>query len=112
MKKEFIPNISGFVDFCEYHARTKLPILIVNGNLVASFDMLVGINNCYNFTNAKAKKEIEKAIMENMYMFDVEENVGFYYPNDNMFSPDNSQHGIRGQVLTIKRKYSKDWKNW
>ena len=34
----YIPNISGFVDFCSYHANGE-PIYIVNDSLYADFDM-------------------------------------------------------------------------
>lgn len=102
--KKYIPNISGFTDFCCYHANGE-PIYFVNGRLYASSDMLVRIDYKYNFTNKNTKAEIEKAITENMYMFDVRETNGFYYPNDNMFSMSNAEKNIHGQILTLKKKY-------
>ena len=99
-----IPNISGFVDFCSYHSQ-GYPIYFVNGHLYAGFDMLASIEYRYNFVLKNSQKEIEKAIMENMYMFDVTETDKFFYPNDNMFSGDNSIRNIRGQVLVLKKKY-------
>lgn len=102
--KNYIPNISGFVDFCEYHADGE-PIYFVNGKLYAGYDMLVRIDCKYNFFFEESKSETEKAILQNMYMFDVRENNNFYYPNDNMFSGDNSIRGIKGQILTLKKKY-------
>lgn len=100
----YIPNISGFVDFCSYHTNGE-PIYFVNGRLYAGFDMLCRIDYKYNFTSVKAQAETEKAIMENMYMFDVEETDKFYYPNDNMFSMSNAQKHIKGQILTLKENY-------
>ena len=100
----YIPNISGFVDFCSYHANGE-PIYLVNGRLRAGFDALAGIDYKYDFTFSGTKAEIEKAIAENMYMFDVEETDKFFYPNDNMFSMNNSQKHIKGQILTLKKKY-------
>lgn len=102
--KNYIPNISGFVDFCEYHANGE-PIYFVNGRLYAGYDMLVRIDYRYNFLFEESKRETEKAILENIYMFDVKESNNFYYPNDNMFSGDNSERGIKGQILTLKEKY-------
>lgn len=67
--------------------------------------MLASIEYRYNFVLKNSQKEIEKAIMENMYMFDVTETDKFFYPNDNMFSSDNSIRNIRGQVLVLKKKY-------
>lgn len=98
----YIPNISGFVDFCSYHSDGK-PIYFVNGTLYAGFDMLASIDCCYNFVFKDSKREIEKAILENMYMFDVEETDKFFYPNDNMFSMDNSIKNIKGMILTMKQ---------
>lgn len=100
----YIPNISGFVDFCSYHANGK-PIYFVNGRLYADYNMLVRIDYGYNFTDKKARAETEKAITDNIYMFDAEDTKAFYYPNDNMFSGDNSIRGIKGQILTLKKKY-------
>ena len=98
------PNISGFADFCSHHA-DRSPIYFVNGKLYANFNMLVMIECKYNFLFPESKRETEKAIVENMYMFDIEETNRFYYPNDNMFSSDNSIRGIKGQILTLERKY-------
>lgn len=104
--KKYIPNISGFTDFCEYHANGE-PIYFVNGHLYAGFDMLVRINSRYNFLFDDSKSVVEKAIAENMYMFDAEETQSFYYPNDNMFSMSNAEKNIKGYVLKLKRKYGK-----
>lgn len=106
MKFKGTPNISGFVDFCSYHANGE-PIYLVNGKIYASFDMLSMIECRYNFLFSDSKKETEKAIMENMYMFDVVETNQFYYPNDNMFSGNNSIKGIKGNILTLKKKYAR-----
>lgn len=99
-----VPNISGFVDFCSYHAKGE-PIYFVNGKLYAGFDMLAMIECRYNFLSPKSREETEKAIMENMYMFDVEALSSFYYPNDNMFLGDNSMRKIKGLILTLKEQY-------
>lgn len=104
----YIPNISGFADFTEYHRKGN-PIFMANGHLFAGFDMLVDLRVRYNFTFEDSKNQIEKALHKNMYMFDVEEVNDFYYPNDNMFSGDNSERGIKGCVLTIKKEYAKRW---
>ena len=101
---KYIQNISGFVDFIQYHGTGK-PIYMVDGHLYVGLDMLTDLRTCYNFTFVNSKRQIEKAIQENMYMFDVMEVDDFYYPNDNMFSGDNSQHRIKGCILTIKDKY-------
>lgn len=98
------PNISGFVDFCSYHTNGE-PIYFVDGHLYNGFDMLVSAHYRYNFLFASSLREVEKAIEKNWYMFDVEESNAFYYPNDNMFSGDNSQHHIPGYILRLKRKY-------
>lgn len=100
----YIPNISGFADFCEWHKDGKL-IYIVNGHLYAGLDMLCDLKYYYNFLFPNTKAEIENAIQRNLYMFDVEETNQFYYPNDNMFSGDNSEHGIKGYILKLKKKY-------
>ena len=100
----YIPNISGFVDFCSYHANGA-PIYFVNGRLYTGFDMLCRIDYKYNFTNIKAQAEKEKAIIENMYMFYVDETDKLFYTNDNMFSMSNAQKHIKGQILTLKEKY-------
>ena len=101
---KYVPNISGFADFCYYHANGE-PIYFVNGKLYAGFDMLVRIDYKYNFTDASVKAEVEKAIIENDYMFDIEETHNFYYPNDNMFSMSNAENNIHGFVLTLRDKY-------
>lgn len=100
----YIPNISGFVDFCGYHAN-KEPIYIVNGKLYATLDMCCHISDRYNFTNSRVKEEVEQAIKDNIYMFDIEKTNKFYCSNDNMFSMSNAQYHIKGEVLTLKRKY-------
>ena len=100
----YIPNISGFSDFCSYHSNGT-PIYFVRGKLYADFDMLTSIECRYNFVFSNSKSEIEKAILDNIYMFDIEETDQFYYPNDNMFSMDNSIKNIRGKVLTLKERY-------
>lgn len=97
MKYKGTPNISGFVDFCSYHSNGE-PIYFVNGKLYAGFDMLTMIECRYNFV-------FPESILENMYMFDVEETNKFYYPNDNMFSANNSIKGVKGQILVLKEKY-------
>lgn len=103
--KKYIPNISGFVDFCEYHANGE-PIYFVNGRLYAGFDMLIRIDYKYNFLFEDSKRNIEKEITENMYMFDIEETYDFYYPNTNMFSMSNAENNIKGYILRLKKKYA------
>ena len=100
----YIPNISGFSDFCSFHSNGD-PIYFVDGKLYAGFNMLERIDCKYNFTDVQARAATEKAITENMYVFDIEETNKFYYPNDNMFSGDNSERNIRGQILYLKEKY-------
>lgn len=102
---KYVPMISGFTDFCCFHSSTDEPIYLVNGKLYASSDLLVGIEHKYNFTDEKTKSEVEKTIQENLYMFDIKESNGFYYPNDNMFSANNAEKNISGQILTLKEKY-------
>ena len=104
MRFKGTPNISGFIDFCSYHAKGE-PIYFVNGKLYAGFDMLADIECKYNFYPPKSRAETEKAIRENMYMFDIEESSSFYYPNDNMFSGNNSMRRIKGLILTLKEQY-------
>ena len=98
------PNISGFNDFCCYHTNGE-PIYFVNGRLQNGFDLLTSVYYKYNFLFADSLEQIEKAIKDNWYMFDVKETTEFYYPNDNMFSGDNSEYHIPGYVLRLKHKY-------
>ena len=98
------PNISGFVDFCEYHQNGE-PIFFVNGRLYASYDMMVRLDTRYNFIFEDTKENIEKAIKTNFYMFNALSTNAFYYPNDNMFSHPCPIERIDGYVLTLKRKY-------
>ena len=105
--ENYKPNISGFADFCEYHANGE-PIFIVNGKLRNGFDLLVDATHKYCFW-FDCCAEIERAINENLYMFDIKETDNFYYPNDNMFSGSNSIKGIKGYVLTLKRKYGRKY---
>lgn len=108
MKNEYIPYISGFSDFCEYHADGK-PIYIshdrLSNRLVAGFDLASSISSRYIFTTPFTQMEIERAIFANMYMFDVEESNLFYYPNTNMFSHSNAVTGLHGFILRLKGKY-------
>jgi len=108
MQKTYIPNISGFSDFCQQHMRGE-PIFLVDGKLYAGFDMLTDIKYRYHFTDNGVKQEIEQAIRQNMYLFDIRESSHFFYPNTNMFSGDCSEYGIKGQVLVIKEKYLRQW---
>lgn len=103
--KKYTPNISGFVDFCEYHANGE-PIYYAGGHIYASFDMAVRLDCKYNFLFRGSVCEIEKGIASNMYMFDVEETDDFYYPNTNMFSMSNAENNIKGYILRLKKKYS------
>lgn len=104
----YVPWISGFASFCEHH-KDGSPIYLVCGSLRAGFDLLVDIKTRYRFTTPQVQKEIEAAIQKNLYMFDVIESPGFFYPNDNMFSGDNSQYHIHGLILRLKEKYQKQW---
>lgn len=102
--KNYVPNISGFVDFCSYHSNGE-PIFFVGGRLYAGFDMFVKIEYRYNFVYEDSRSEIEKAITENLYMFDIKMSSRFYYPNNNMFSMSNAMEDIKGMVLTLKSRY-------
>ena len=99
----YIPNISGFADFISWHGNGK-PIYLVNGHLVPDFCLECNINYFFNFW-FDCKEEIEKAIQENLYMFDIKESDDFYYPNTNMFSMSNAEYGIKGLILTLKKQY-------
>ena len=101
----YIPYISGFTDFCKYHSNGE-PIYFVRGRLYAGFDMLVRVDCKYNFTLPTSRREVERAIVENLYMFDVEETQDFYFPNTNMFSKSNEIRNIKGYVLKLKKKYN------
>lgn len=103
--KKYIPNISGFVDFCEYHANGE-PIYFSGGHIYASFDMAMRLDYKYNFLFKNSVNEIERAIANNMYMFDIEETHAFYYPNTNMFSMSNAENNIKGYILRLKKKYA------
>ena len=110
MKKEekdmfYIPNISGFVDFISYHANYNKPIYFVNGHVTAGFCLNTRLDQKYNFFSDEVVGEINEAICENMYMFDVAKTNKFYSCNDNMFSRDNSVKNIEGLLLTVKRQY-------
>ena len=107
MKKtsdKYIPMISGFNDFCFFH-KSGEPIYLVDGKLQAGYDLLVDIKHRYNFTDSKVQSEVEQAIQENLYMFDITESNQFFWPNDSMFSGDSSESNILGQKLVIKPKY-------
>lgn len=102
--KDYIPNISGFADFCKYHSDGS-PIFWVNNRLHAGLDMLQRLDTRYNFIFPDTRVKIEEAIQRNLYMFDFEPTRGFYYPNDNMFSGNNSESYIKGYILTLNKKY-------
>ena len=95
-------NIAGFADLCEMHK--DKPIYIYNQEIVAGFDLLVDIKYRYNFID-NCKKEIEDALRENLYMFDIERSSLFYWPNDNMHSHSNEMRGLKGYLLYLKPKY-------
>lgn len=63
------------------------------------------VDQKYNFFSDKVVGEINEAICENMYMFDVAKTNKFYSCNDNMFSRDNSAKNIEGLLLTVKRQF-------
>lgn len=97
-------NISGFVDFHIYH-KDGSPIYLYGGKLVAGYDLAVRIGTKYKFLSRNTQEQVEQAIQENLYMFDVVESNKFYYPNTNMFSMSNAVQGLKGSVLTLKEKY-------
>lgn len=47
--------------------------------------------------NTDLKNGIEKEL------FETEKTSSFYYPNTNMFSGNNSQYGIKGYILRLKK---------
>lgn len=102
--KHYIPNISGFADFCAAHGKGE-PIYLVNGKLVADYCLEYPLSSKYNLLFNDSKKEIEKAIAQNLYMFNIKETNNFYYPNTNMFSHSNAIDNISGLVLILKNKY-------
>lgn len=104
MQWKGVPKIENFQDFCKYHADGE-PIYLVRGKLYAGFDMLAAIECQYGFPSARCRMDVEKAIQDNMDMFDVEETKRFYMPNDNMFSRSNAVSYICGQVLVLKEAY-------
>lgn len=81
---------------------------MVNGKLVNGFDLLCQIKYKYNFLN-DCQNDIERAILENLYFFDISESSSFYYSNDNMHSHSNEQRGIKGKIFQVKRKYREQW---
>ena len=106
MKFKNTPNISGFVDLCSCMSMGMIKeILLVNNKIVASKELNCCIESAYNFCFDDSKVDCEKAIQQSLYMFDIVESNDFYYANDNMFSGSNAQHGIKGQILTLKDKY-------
>ena len=97
-------NVSGFSDFCSYYASGE-EFYFVDGRLKPSLDLLTSDSYLpFNFW-FDCKKEIEEAIKENLYMFDIKETNSFYYPNDNMFSRSNAEYNIKGYILKLKKKY-------
>ncbi|WP_299053955.1 hypothetical protein [uncultured Eubacterium sp.] len=101
----YIPNINGFADFISYHANYNKPIYFVNGHITAGFCLNTRLDQKYNFFSDEVVGEINEAICENMYMFDVAKTNKFYSCNDNMFSRDNSAKNIEGLLLTVKRQF-------
>jgi hypothetical protein len=104
MKFKNTPNIGGYVDLCCYLATGK-ELLLVNNKIVANKELNCCVESAYNFLFSDSKLECERAIQENLYMFNITESNNFYYANDNMFSGSNAQYGIKGQVLKLKEKY-------
>ena len=103
--ENYIPNISGFTDFCCFHASTGKSIYIVNHRIVASYDLLVDLKHRYNFTDENVHEDILDGIESNLYMFDVEKSTDFYYPRETIYHWDNSMDHIEGYVLRLKEKY-------
>lgn len=76
-----------------------------NGNLIfyhnglrIGYDLLISFENFYRLDGV-TKKELEDWLIMNEKHFVVEESRHFYWPNDNMFSGDNSIKNVLGYVL-------------
>ena len=109
MATTYRPKISGFSDFLQFHVN-GLPFYMYRGCLYAGYDLLIPAENRYHFTGPEVKQEIESAIAQNAYFFDVEKSSAFYWPNTNMFSAPCTVEHLCGEICTIKEKYQKQWR--
>lgn len=109
MPEKYRPKISGFVDFMQYHANGE-PIYIYHDSLHASFDLLIPLKQRYDFSGPEVQREIENAIKQNAYFFDINSSDRFFWPNTNMFGYPCSFDRERGKVMIIKDKYRKQWR--
>ena len=106
MRYKNTPNISGFVDLCSCLSMGMIKeVLLINKRIVANYELNCCIESAYNFIFDDSKSDCERAIEQSLYMFDIVETDRFYYANDNMFSGNNSQRNIKGQILRLKDKY-------
>lgn len=96
------PSIKDFDDFIQWHKEKDEPIYWAFDHLQYGFDLLCNINYKYDFADKGTRAKIEKSINDNWDKFDVEERSDFYYPNDNMYSYDNSTYGLKGYVLYVR----------
>lgn len=96
-------KIYTFADFLEFHKNE--PVYWCQCSIRAGFDLLVSLKSKYNFDSDVTEKLINLELEKNMHMFQKEETSLFYYPNDNMFSHDNSVYHISGLVLHLKKEY-------
>lgn len=96
-------KICTFADFLEFHKNE--PVYWCQCSIRAGFDLLTSLKSKYNFDSDSTVKQINLALEKNMHMFDKEITTLFHYPNDNMFSHDNSVYHIPGLVLHLKKEY-------
>lgn len=78
---------------------------MVNGTIVAGFDLFEKIENKYNFLFKESKEEIENAIKDNLYFFDIEESSQFYWPDNRMFGHHFEIRDIKGKIFRLKKEY-------
>ena len=57
----------------------------------------------WTFDGGYTEQQLNKDIIANKDDFNWCETRQFYYPNTNMFSPDNSEKNIKGWIITKKK---------
>ena len=95
-------EIKNFEDFLKFHKDSRRPIYMVNGQLEPGYNMLIRIESVYHFSYPALEQIITKQLLANKKLFEIISTNRFYYPNDNMFSGNNSCTGIKGEVWSLK----------
>ena len=95
-------EIKNFEDFLKFHKDSRRPIYMVNGTLEPGYNMLERIESVYHFSYPDLEQTIAEQLLANKRLFEIIPTNKFYYPNDNMFSGNNSWTGIKGEVWYLK----------